>query len=133
MAKRTLFLIVACLGVALTVGMQPAAAGKQKELAFAVSLARKGLWREAAFRFQALARRDPRNARLWNNLAVAYEASGRYEEAHEAYEKAAALPTSGGREPLELNRSAFEAFYVTWANRPSSSVTDDETDKEDGG
>ena len=97
----------------MIIGPTPVEAGTKKELAFAVSLAKKGLWREAAFRFEALARKNPNNPRLWNNVAVAYEASGHYDKAHAAYERAVAVRIPK-LEEMDQNREAFEAFYVTW-------------------
>ena len=113
MAKRNLVLIAACLAVAVTVLPAPAAAGQKKEIAFAVSLAQKGLWKEAAFRFREILEKNPHNPRVWNNLAVAYEASGEFDKAHEAYMRAADLP--GQFDELEMNRSSFEAFYKIWS------------------
>ena len=123
MAKRTLLLAVSCLAAALTVPPEPAAAGNNKDLVFAVSLARKGLWKEATFRFQSMVEKNPRNPRLWNNLAVAYEATGLFDRAHEAYEQAASL--AGELEPLELNRSGFEAFYAVWSGSRSPDTATD--------
>ena len=42
-----------------------------------LDVARKGLWREAAFRFEQAIAKEPNNARAHNNLAVALEADGR--------------------------------------------------------
>lgn len=86
------------------------AASVKKEMAYAVDLAQRGLWHEAAHRFNLLLVRAPNNPRLWNNLAVAYEAVGRYDEAHKAYEKAVTLMVHPPEEML-ANQEAFEAFY----------------------
>ena len=60
----------------------------RQELDFAVTAAKAGLWNEARFRFENLVRDQPANASAHNNLAVALEALGRYEEAKQAYNKA---------------------------------------------
>ena len=46
----------------------------KSQIAFGANVARKGLWREAAFRFEQAIIKDPKNARAHNNLAVALEA-----------------------------------------------------------
>ena len=47
----------------------------QSQIAFGSEVAHKGLWREAAFRFEQAIAREPGNARAHNNLAVALEAT----------------------------------------------------------
>ena len=114
MAQRFLLLIAACLTITLAVPPSPATAGHKKEQAFAVSLARKGLWNEAAFRFRGLVEKNPYNARLWNNLAVCYEAARQYDKASEAYQRAMELD-DGDLAPIQMNREAFELFYKSWS------------------
>jgi hypothetical protein len=91
----------------------PHAASFKKEMAFAVDLAEKGLWNEAAHRFLNLLKQQPHNPRLWNDLAVAYEAIGEYDKAHEAYEEAVTL-AAYPPDALLANQEAFESFYRTW-------------------
>ena len=74
---------------ALLLAAAPARAKSiKKEMDYAVDLAKKGLWHEAAHRFNLLLVRAPDHPLLWNDLAVAYEAVGRYDDAHKAYERA---------------------------------------------
>ena len=46
---------------------------------------------EALYRWQRAVEIDPSYAAAWNNLGVAYEHEGRFDEAREAYEKALEL------------------------------------------
>lgn len=105
----------------------PAGASRRSETEFAVELAAKGLWSEALHRFRALCGKDPSNPRAWNNLAVALEAVGRYDEAHEAYQRAVDVQERDAEE-IVLNREAFEDFYSDWtarrARRPPPPVDD---------
>lgn len=117
------------LMAALVLSTAPAAAGGiKKELAYAVDLGRKGLWHEAAHRFRLLLVRAPDDARLWNDLAVAYEAVGRYDDAHEAYAKAVSLADPPTEEML-ANQEAFEAFYGVWkaGSQPAAPAAGDES------
>jgi hypothetical protein len=116
MTKRNLVWMTAALALALMISAPPATAGKKKDTGYAVSVAQKGLWREAAHRFRALLEKHPDDARLWNNLAVAYEASGEFKLAHEAYEKSVELEPEKLDEMI-MNREAFESFYVQYKIR----------------
>ena len=71
----------------------PAQADSQ--LSFGVDMARRGLWKEALFRFEAAERLDPDNPRIQSDLGVAYEASGQFDKALSYYQKALKLaPTT---------------------------------------
>src|ERR1700738_3917001 len=63
----------------------------KSQIAFGSEVARKGLWREAAFRFEQAIAKDPKNARAHNNLAVALEATGEFARALAEYKKALEL------------------------------------------
>ncbi len=67
------------------------------QVEFGISVARAGLWEEAAYRWERAVEIDPTYAAAWNNLGIAYERKGMFEEALEAYENALDL------EPDNLN------------------------------
>ena len=58
---------------------------------FGIELAQKELWKEAEFHWEKAVELDPKYAAAWNNLAIAYEQQGKFEEAKKAYEKAFGL------------------------------------------
>ena len=58
---------------------------------FAIKSAELQLWNEAIFRWQHILKIEPQNAKVHNNLGVAYEAVGKIDEALEAYERATEL------------------------------------------
>jgi Flp pilus assembly protein TadD len=63
--------------------------GKSKEqLEFGIKVAQTGLWNEALYRWQKATELDPTYAAAWNNLAIAYEHEGKFDEAKKAYERA---------------------------------------------
>src|SRR5687768_16086805 len=66
--------------------------GKSKEqIEFGIKVAQIGLWNEALYRWEKATQLDPTYAAAWNNLAIAYEHEGKFDEARKAYEKAVEL------------------------------------------
>jgi Tfp pilus assembly protein PilF len=63
----------------------------EKEVKFGVEVAQKGMWREALFRFEKAVKIDPQNPSALNNLGVAQEQMGQFDEARESYEQALEL------------------------------------------
>ena len=66
-------------------------ADAKKQVEFGISVAQRGLWREAIYRWERAVEIDPTYAAAQNNLAIAYEHEGDLEKARAAYEKAIAL------------------------------------------
>jgi Flp pilus assembly protein TadD len=66
-------------------------AGARDQVRFGIDMAKHGLWREAAYRFERATELDPSYAEAFNDLAVAYEQLGRLDEARTLYEQARAL------------------------------------------
>ncbi len=82
------------------------------QLAFGTAVAKKGLWREAAFRFEQAVAKDPNNARAHNNLAVSLEASGDFARALAEYKKA--LEISPNDNYIRRNYARFAEFYTAY-------------------
>ena len=58
------------------------------QVEFGISVAQRGLWREAIYRWEKATEIDPTYAAAFNDLAIAYEHEGQLEKARKAYEKA---------------------------------------------
>jgi Flp pilus assembly protein TadD len=76
--------------------LAPAASAQDRDAAkeqveFGIKVAQTGLWREAQYRWERAVQLDPAYAEAWNNLAIAYEHAGRFEDARKAYETAIKL------------------------------------------
>ncbi len=80
-----------------------------EQLAFGVQMAKRGLWSEALFRFRQAEKARPGDARVLNNLAVAYEAVGLFDEALQTYQ--AALKVEPANRELRRNYARFIEFY----------------------
>lgn len=61
------------------------------QVEFGIRVAQNGLWREALYRWERAVELDPTYAPAWNNLAIAYEQAGRFDDARNAYETAIKL------------------------------------------
>ncbi len=60
----------------------------QGQVQFGVDMAQRGLWSEALFRFRQAERLGDNRASVLNNIAVAYEALGLFDQAQTYYKKA---------------------------------------------
>jgi tetratricopeptide (TPR) repeat protein len=93
MARLCLLLVV--LSVASPLAVAPlradARSDAKKQIEFGISVAQRGLWREAIYRWERAAEIDPNYAAAHNNLAIGYEHEGEMEKARAAYEKALEL------------------------------------------
>ena len=63
----------------------------RQQVEFGIKVAQNNLWNEALYRWEKATELDPSYAAAWNNLAIAYEHEGRFEEANKAYQQALAL------------------------------------------
>jgi Tfp pilus assembly protein PilF len=87
------FAIVAA--AAATLSASPAFADARSDakaqVAFGISVAQRGLWREAIYSWEKAVELDPTYAAAFNDLAIAYEHEGQLDKARKAYEKAVEL------------------------------------------
>ncbi|MGE5246005.1 MAG: tetratricopeptide repeat protein [Betaproteobacteria bacterium] len=60
----------------------------REQVEFGIQVAQKGLWREAIYRWEKAVELDPTYAAAFNDLAIAYEHEGQFDNARKAYEKA---------------------------------------------
>lgn len=84
----------------------------KSQLSFGTQMAQRGLWNEALFRFRQAEKIESGNPRVWNNLAVAYEATGGYEEALKSYRRA--LELAPADQQIKRNYSRFVEFYQSF-------------------
>jgi len=75
---------------------------------FGVQMARMNLWREAMFRFRRAVEINPSDAMAHNNLAVAYEANGDFDNARKEYLEALKLDRTN--QYIQKNYSRYVEF-----------------------
>lgn len=91
MRVRTVLVALVLLIAAATPLRADARGDAKQQVEFGISVAQRGLWREAIYRWERATHIDPTYAAAYNNLAVAYEHEGDFAKARQAYEKAIEL------------------------------------------
>ncbi|HEX7190122.1 MAG TPA: tetratricopeptide repeat protein [Thermoanaerobaculia bacterium] len=94
---------------------------------FGVQMAQMNLWREAMFRFQRAVELNPADAMAHNNLAVAYEANGDFENAAKEYHEA--LKLDRGNSYIQKNYSRYTEFMSRGKKKTGKSVPKAATNK----
>ncbi len=95
-----------------------APSSRSDEMKEGYSAAKRGYWQEALMRFERADQLEPNNAEVLNNLGVALEAVGRYEDAGEIYDKAYSLDPSDQK--LKRNFRLHKDFYETYIEKEKS-------------
>jgi Flp pilus assembly protein TadD len=103
------WLAIAFLLVAAVPVMADVHADAKAEVQFGVTCARKGLWREAIFRWKNAVAKDEKYAEAWNDLAVGYEQLGDLDNARKAYETALHLDANNAY--IRQNYDEFRNIY----------------------
>ncbi len=130
MVRHRMLLIVGLvlLGLALAVGpveaKDRAAKQAEEEIEFGYKAAKRGYWQEALERFRLADELTPSQPKILNNIAVALEANGRFDEARIVYQAGLALDPSNSA--LQRNFRRFEEFYAAFI-----AVEDDGDDEND--
>jgi Flp pilus assembly protein TadD len=73
---------------ATSVAYADARGDSRAQVEFGIVAAQKELWKEALYRWKRATEIDPTYAAAFNNLAIAFEHEGQFEEARKAYERA---------------------------------------------
>ncbi len=110
MKIRPVALIVVMLLASVATLRADAREDAEKQVKFGIQVAQRGLWREAALRFERATEIDPTYAPAWNNLGIALEQQGTLEDAERAYARARDLDPENQyiRQNHELFREIHE-------------------------
>ena len=87
---RALFVVVAVV-VSASPSFADVRSDAKSQVDFGISVAQRGLWREAIYRWEKAVEIDPTYAAAFNDLAIAYEHEGQLDKARKAYDKALEL------------------------------------------
>jgi len=90
--KMPVAVLFACVAtVSATASFADARSDAKAQVEFGISVAQRGLWREAIYRWEIATELDPTYVAAFNDLAIAYEHEGQLDKARKAYEKALEL------------------------------------------
>ena len=81
----------------------------QAQVEFGIGVAQRELWEEATYRWKRATEIDPTYPAAWNNLGIAYEQKGMFDEALEAYEEALDLAPNDLN--IQQNYDLFREIY----------------------
>ena len=104
MRARSLLAVLVLIALS-GVAYADARSDAKAQVEFGISVATRGLWKEAIYRWERATQIDPTYAAAFNNLAVAYEHEGMLEKAAAAYERALKLEPNNS-----MVRQNFELF-----------------------
>jgi tetratricopeptide (TPR) repeat protein len=113
---------LALLGIALVPGCSGPRIKDQVE--FGVWAAENELWEEAIFRWKKVLAQNPQSLAAHNNLAVAYERRGLWEEARKEYE--AALKLAPNNSWVKRNFEKFEENFKSAPPGPEAKAAPNE-------
>jgi type IV pilus assembly protein PilF len=88
MKSRLALAIAFVAAVSASPAFADARSDAKAQVEFGIDVAQKGLWREAIYRWEKAVELDPTYAAAFNDLAIAYEHEGQFDNARKAYEKA---------------------------------------------
>jgi len=119
---------VLLLGACASGGGGSSGPGASDEMKLGIKAAKRGYWQEALTRFQRADEKKPHNADVLNNMAVALEAVGRYDDALRTYELAMAIDPSSRN--LRRNLVFFNEFYDSYIDVEEELEEPDETEED---
>ncbi|MBN1694756.1 tetratricopeptide repeat protein [candidate division WOR-3 bacterium] len=96
------------------------------QILFGIEAAQMELWDEAIFRWKKAISQDPNNAPAHNNLAIAYEKKGMWEEAEKEYQTALDLDPKNER--IKAN---FEKFKQDQLQKSDDDNNENPKDKKE--
>ena len=123
MPRRLLPVVVLLVTALSGAVLADARSDAKAQVEFGISVAAKGLWKEAIYRWERATQIDPTYGAAFNNLAVAYEHEGQLEKAGEAYERALKLEPNNAmvRQNFELFKEIHDRTNQSNQSNPSQS------------
>ena len=107
--KTKLWLVAALVALMSAPALADRRSDAKAQVDFGIRVAQKSLWKEAVYRFEKAIEIDKTYGGAWNNLGIAYEQLGRFDEARKAYETAMELEPSNTF--IRNNYDLFREIY----------------------
>lgn len=125
-----LILLVLGLAVVEVFAADNPAKEASADMEFGYKAARRGYWQEALMRFERANELTPEQPRILNNLAVALEANGLYEQALLTYQTGLAIDSKN--DALQRNYTRFKEFYASFIAPPEPGPDKEGAESEQG-
>lgn len=125
-----LILLVLGLAAAEVVAADNPAKEASADMEFGYKAAKRGYWQEALMRFEHANELTPGQPRILNNLAVAQEANGLYEEALLTYQTGLAIDPKNNA--LQRNYTRFQEFYASFIATPEPGPGEEGAESDEG-
>jgi tetratricopeptide (TPR) repeat protein len=107
--RTRLLLVTALVALMSATALADRRSDAKAQVDFGIRVAQKNLWKEAVFRFEKAIEIDKTYGGAWNNLGIAYEQLGRFDDARKAYEKALELEPNNNF--IRNNYDLFREIY----------------------
>ncbi|MFV2071566.1 MAG: tetratricopeptide repeat protein [Thermoanaerobaculales bacterium] len=111
-----LLAMVVAIGVGTAVGGDSRSKEARHDMEWGFKAARRGYWQLALQRFEHANELTPDQPRILNNIAVAQEANGLFEEALLTYQTGLAIAPKD--RALHRNYTRFKEFYESFVAEP---------------
>jgi len=109
-------MLTALLGVGFVIAGDGTKNEAEADMEWGYKAARRGYWQEALMRFEHADELTPNQPRILNNIAVAQEANGLYEQALLTYQTGLAIAPNN--DALRRNYMRFQEFYTAYIAKP---------------
>jgi len=117
-------------GIGSAVGGDPASKQASEEMEWGYKVARRGYWQEALLRFEHANQLTPGKPHILNNIAVAQEANGFFEDALITYQTGLSIAPNDNA--LRRNYARFMEFYENFIAQPEEESAEEETEEGEG-
>jgi Flp pilus assembly protein TadD len=107
--RLTLWLVLALVLAVAGPAYADRRSDAKDQVDFGITVAQRGLWKEASLRWERAVELDPTYGAAWNNLGIGYEQLGRFDDARKAYEKA--LEVEPNNSYIRNNYDLFREIY----------------------
>jgi tetratricopeptide (TPR) repeat protein len=108
--------LLAVMAAASSIAGDSAKGEAKEEMKYGLNAAKRGYWLEALSRYERANELVPGRVNILNNIAVALEAAGRFEEALVTYETA--IEIAPNDRVLRRNLNQFRDFYDEYVAPP---------------
>jgi len=118
MIRRNVLVVAALLALSGSRAFAEPKTDARAQVEFGISVAQRGLWREAIYRWEKAVELDPNYAAAFNDLGIGYEHEGQFAKARKAYERAIELDPNNAQ--IRQNYDLFKEINDRTSDKTKS-------------